>query len=74
MNNRHLSRVARINRRVKRRALLAEIETNEMTLAQAGAALDWQVAEVAAWQVQIEEKLKLREVLKAMQPPDAFDE
>ena len=72
-NNRRLSRVSRVNRRNRRRALLAEIEANELTLSQAGAALDWQMAEMAAWQVQIEEKLKFREELRAMQCPDAVE-
>ena len=71
-NNRRLSRVARTNRCNKRRALLAEIEANEATLAQAGEALDWQGAEVATWQVHIEEMLKLREMLKAMRSTDAI--
>ena len=54
--------------------MLAEIEANEATLAQAGAALDLQMAEVATWQVELEEKLKLREMLKAMRPTGAIDE
>ena len=69
-NNRRLSRVSRVNRR---RALLAEVEANELTLSQAGAALDWQMSEMATWQVQIEEKLKLRKELRAMQCPDAVE-
>ena len=66
VNNRRLSRVSRTTRCNKRRALLAEVEANEAALAQAGKALDWQEAEVATWQVQIEEMLRLRELLKAM--------
>ena len=71
-NNRRLSRVARTNRCNKRKALLAEIEANEATLAQAGEALDWQGAEVATWQEHIVEMLKLSEMLKAMRPTDAI--
>ncbi len=73
-NTRHLSRVKRINKRAKRKALLAEIEANKLTLEQAGAALEWQMAEMACWQVQMEEKLKLREMLRTMQPPGAINE
>ena len=39
-------------------------------MAQAGEALDWQKAEVATYQVQIVEMLKLREMLKAMRSAD----
>ena len=49
--------------------MLAEVETNELSLAQAGAALDWQLAEKATLQVQIEEMLKLRANLRAMRYP-----
>ena len=66
VNNCRLSRVSRTTKCNKRRALLAEVEANEAALAQAGKALDWQEAEVATWQVQIEEMLRLREMLKAM--------
>ena len=66
VNNCRLSRVSRTTKCNKRRALLAEVEANEATLAQAGKALDWQEAEVATWQVQVEEMLRLREMLKAM--------
>ena len=71
-NNRRLSRVSRTNRCNKRRALLAEVEANEATLAQAGEALDWQEAEVATWQVHIVEMLRLREMLKAMRSADVI--
>ena len=66
VNNCRLSRVSRTTKGNKRRALLAEVEANEAALAQAGKALDWQEAEVATWQVQIEEMLRLREMLEAM--------
>ena len=72
VNNRRLSRVSRTTRCNKRRALLAEVEANEATLAQAGEALDWQEAEVATWQVQIVEMLRLREMLKAMRSADVI--
>ena len=72
VNNRRLSRVSRTNRCNKRRALLAEVEANEATLAQAGEALDWQEAEVATWQVHMVEMLRLREMLKAMRSADAI--
>ncbi len=73
-NPRHLSCVEHINKRAKRKALLAEIEANELTLEQAGAALEWQLAEMACWQAKIEEKLQLREMLRTMQPPGAINE
>ena len=41
-------------------------------MAQAGKALDWQEAEVATWQVQIVEMLRLREMLKAMRSADVI--
>ena len=72
-NNRRLSRISRVNRRNKRRALLADVEANELSLSQAGAALDWQLAEKATWQVQIEEMLKLREELRAMRYPGGVE-
>ena len=70
INNRRLARVSRTNRLNRHRALVAEVEANEATLAQAGEALDWQKAEVATYQVQIVEMLKLREMLKAMRSAD----
>ena len=70
INNRRLAHVSRTNRLNRHRALVAEVEANEATLAQAGEALDWQKAEVASYQVQIVEMLKLREMLKAMRSAD----
>ena len=72
VNNCRLSRVSRTTKCNKRRALLAEVEANEAALAQAGKALDWQEAEVATWQVQIEEMLRLREMLKAVRSADVI--
>ena len=68
-NNRRLSRISCLNRNNRRRALLAEVETNKLSLDQAGAALDWQLAEKAALQVQIEEMLELLANLRAMRYP-----
>ena len=67
-NPHHPSRAERVNSRNERRALLAEIASNELTLEQAGAALEWHLAERACWQAKIEEKLKLHEMLRSMQP------
>ena len=66
-NPHHPSRAERVNSRNERRALLAEIASNELTLEQAGAELEWHLAEKACWQAKIEEKLKLHEVLRSMQ-------
>ena len=70
INNRRLAHVSSTKRLNRHRALVAEVEANEATLAQAGKALDWQKAEVATYQVQIVEMLKLREMLKAMRSAD----
>ena len=68
VNPHHPSRAERVNSRNERRALLAEIASNELTLEQAGAELEWHLAERACWQAKIEEKLKLHEMLRSMQP------
>ena len=72
-NPHHPSRAERVNSRNERRALLDEIASNESTLEQVGAELEWHLAEQACWQARVEEKLKLREMLHNMQP-GAFNE
>ena len=60
INNRWTAAASRTNRYNRRTALLAEIEANELRLAQVEEALNWQQAEKAAWQVQMEEVLIIR--------------
>ena len=67
------SRAERVDNRNERRALLAEIASNESTLERVGAELEWHLAEQACWQAKVEEKLRLREMLHNMQP-GAFNE
>ena len=67
------SRAERVDNRNERRALLAEIASNESTLEQVEAELEWHLAEQACWQARVEEKLRLREMLHNMQP-GAFNE
>ena len=68
--NRRSAHESRINRDDRRGALAATVESNQISLAQAGAALEWELAGKAAIQVQIEEVLKLMANLKAMRHPD----
>ena len=68
--NRRSAHESRINRSDRRGALAATIESNQISLAQAGAALEWELAGKAAIQVQIEEMLKLMANLRALRHPD----
>ena len=68
--NRRSARESRIKRSDKREALAATIESNQITLAQAGATLEWELAGKAAYQVQVEEMLKLMANLKALRHQD----
>ena len=67
-NTHQPSRAERVDNRNERRALLAEIASNESTLERVGAELEWHLAEQACWQAKVEEKLKLREMLRSLQP------
>ena len=57
--NRQSAQKSRLNRNDRRGALAATVKMNQLSLAQAEAALEWQLAEKAAFQVQIEEMLEL---------------
>ncbi len=65
-SNRRSARESRINRSDRREALAATIESNQITLAQA----EWELAGKAAYQVQVEEMLKLMANLKALRHQD----
>ena len=64
--NRRSAYKSRLNRDDRRNALVATVEMNQLSLAQAGATLEWELAGKAAIQVQIEEVLELMANLKAM--------
>ena len=67
VKNRQSAAKSRHNRDKRCKALAADVHENQLSLASAEASLEWELAGNAAIQVQIEEILKLRASLKALQ-------